>query len=114
MIDSNMKPWIIEVNHSPSFSTDSPLDFLIKKLLILDTFMLLNLKSEDKETFLKSKSKEIQNKDKEIARMKRNAEIAFENKHMGGYHRVYPNDKKPLYCSILKKMYQKKTKNVKK
>ena len=31
MLDDKLKPWIIEVNHSPSFSTDSPLDFKIKK-----------------------------------------------------------------------------------
>jgi tubulin polyglutamylase TTLL6/13 len=26
MLDANLKPYILEVNHSPSFSTDSPLD----------------------------------------------------------------------------------------
>jgi tubulin polyglutamylase TTLL6/13 len=42
-LDSNLKPWILEVNHSPSFSTDTPLDFKIKKNLITDTIKLLNL-----------------------------------------------------------------------
>ena len=42
-LDSNLKPWVLEVNHSPSFSTDSPLDFKIKKNLITDTIRLLNL-----------------------------------------------------------------------
>ena len=44
LIDSNLKPWLIEVNHSPSFCTDSPLDLIIKKYLLLDTFVLLNMK----------------------------------------------------------------------
>lgn len=43
MLDSQMKPWILEVNHDPSFETDSPLDFKIKKQLISDTLKLLNL-----------------------------------------------------------------------
>ena len=42
-LDSDLKPWIIEVNHSPSFATDTPLDFKIKKNLIADTIKLLNL-----------------------------------------------------------------------
>ena len=30
LIDSDLKPWLIEVNLSPSLSTDSPLDHEIK------------------------------------------------------------------------------------
>jgi len=43
MLDEKLKPWILEVNHSPSFSTDSPLDFKIKKNLIVDVLQLMNL-----------------------------------------------------------------------
>jgi tubulin polyglutamylase TTLL6/13 len=43
MLDDKLKPWILEVNHSPSFSTDSPLDFKIKKNLIADVLQLLNI-----------------------------------------------------------------------
>ena len=42
-LDEKLKPWILEVNHAPSFTTDSPLDFKIKKALISDTMKLLNL-----------------------------------------------------------------------
>jgi len=42
-LDDKLKPWILEVNHAPSFTTDSPLDFKIKKSLITDTIRLLNL-----------------------------------------------------------------------
>jgi len=29
-MDSNYKPWLIEINHTPSFKTDSELDETIK------------------------------------------------------------------------------------
>ena len=51
--DANLKPWILEVNHSPSFSTDSPLDFKIKKNLIIDTIKLLNLSYAKKQNYKK-------------------------------------------------------------
>ena len=34
MIDNHQKPWMIEVNHLPSFGTDSPLDLDIKERLM--------------------------------------------------------------------------------
>ena len=35
-----MKPWLLEVNHTPSFTTDTPLDDKIKGCLITDTLIL--------------------------------------------------------------------------
>ena len=43
MIDKRFRPWLIEVNQSPSFATDSPLDYKIKKAVLTDTFKMLNL-----------------------------------------------------------------------
>jgi tubulin polyglutamylase TTLL6/13 len=54
-LDSELKPWILEVNHSPSFATDSPLDFKIKKNLIADTIKLLNLSYAKKQKQKKAK-----------------------------------------------------------
>jgi tubulin polyglutamylase TTLL6/13 len=34
MIDSQLKPWLIEINHLPSFATDSPLDQEIKSKVV--------------------------------------------------------------------------------
>ena len=44
MLDSNLKPWLIEVNLSPSLACDSPLDTEIKSNLIADTFNLIGIK----------------------------------------------------------------------
>uniref|UniRef100_A0AAY4C418 Tubulin--tyrosine ligase-like protein 5 n=1 Tax=Denticeps clupeoides TaxID=299321 RepID=A0AAY4C418_9TELE len=38
LIDSNLKPWLLEVNLSPSLACDAPLDLKIKASLISDMF----------------------------------------------------------------------------
>merc|ERR1712166_1473196 len=48
MLDSKLKPWLIEVNHSPSLFTDSTLDARIKEGLVTETLSLLNLSVKDK------------------------------------------------------------------
>ena len=49
LIDTSLKPWLIEVNNLASYGTDSPLDKKIKGDLIWDTFTLLNLSVERKK-----------------------------------------------------------------
>ena len=46
MLDDNYKPWLIEVNHSPSFNTDSPIDLIIKRHLIMDSLNLINISTK--------------------------------------------------------------------
>lgn len=56
MILDDHKPIVIEVNHTPSFQTGTPLDYLIKKGLIKDTLKLMRVsQKQKKELFLKSK-----------------------------------------------------------
>ena len=43
LIDRKCRPWLLEVNHTPSFKTDSPLDYKVKFNLIYDSLKLLNL-----------------------------------------------------------------------
>ena len=49
MIDSKLKPWLIEVNHTPSFTTDTPFDYQIKSEVIKDTMKLININENDKQ-----------------------------------------------------------------
>lgn len=49
LIDSNLKPWLLEVNLSPSLATDSPLDSYIKSNLLTDMFNLIGLRKYDKK-----------------------------------------------------------------
>jgi uncharacterized membrane protein YgcG len=43
MMDTELRPWLIEVNHSPSFTVDTPLDMAIKEDLISDTIELVRI-----------------------------------------------------------------------
>ena len=55
IIDSNLKPWLLEVNLSPSLATDSPLDLYIKGNLVSDTLNLVGLRYFDKKKECMSK-----------------------------------------------------------
>ena len=44
LIDSELRPWLMEVNLSPSLTCDSPLDHAIKSNLIADTFNLIGIR----------------------------------------------------------------------
>jgi len=41
LIDENLKPWLLEVNLSPSLNTESPLDIKIKSMLMVDLFNMV-------------------------------------------------------------------------
>lgn len=60
LIDEKLKPWLIEINHAPSFATDTPLDFKMKKDVIADAFMLLGMTHKRKKKFIKSHKSYIQ------------------------------------------------------
>ena len=62
MIDKNFKPWLIEVNQSPSFMTDSPLDYNIKKNVIRDTLHMLNLSWKRKNRYISQTKNEMANR----------------------------------------------------
>ena len=48
IIDSNLKPWLLEVNLSPSLTCDSPLDLKIKHQLFVDTLNLACFRKFDR------------------------------------------------------------------
>lgn len=49
LIDSDLKPWLVEVNLSPSLASDSPLDMMIKSTLVSDTFNVIGVKRFDRK-----------------------------------------------------------------
>uniref|UniRef100_A0A670IHB1 Tubulin--tyrosine ligase-like protein 5 n=1 Tax=Podarcis muralis TaxID=64176 RepID=A0A670IHB1_PODMU len=47
LIDSSLKPWLLEVNLSPSLACDAPLDLKIKASMISDMFTLVGFVCQD-------------------------------------------------------------------
>lgn len=48
LVDSQLKPWLLEVNLSPSMQAESPLDWQIKSSLLADSFNLVGINRVDK------------------------------------------------------------------
>ena len=103
ILDKNCKPFLLEVNHAPSFATETPLDYEIKKKLFQDTFQLLGLSVERKRAKvlkmyedrknrmtqkLTLKQKNQQRKLLQDAFKKESEE--FEKKNLGNFDRIYP------------------------
>ena len=94
-----------QVNHSPSFTTDSKLDRDIKDALIYDTLLLLNLPSADKRRFVEEEKKRAKERllyksnkkdskyreeQEDLAQQWQKEIEAWEDQHLGNYRRIYP------------------------
>ncbi|XP_046363320.2 probable beta-tubulin polyglutamylase [Haliotis rufescens] len=49
LVDENLKPWLLEVNFSPSLTSDCLADILVKKPLLHDLMDMMNFKDADVE-----------------------------------------------------------------
>ncbi|XP_060138468.1 tubulin polyglutamylase TTLL13 isoform X2 [Zootoca vivipara] len=59
LLDRKLKPWLLEVNHSPSFTTDSRLDREVKDALLCDAINLINLRACDKKKVLEEDKRRV-------------------------------------------------------
>ncbi|VDK41055.1 unnamed protein product [Taenia asiatica] len=48
ILDADLKPWLLEVNRSPSFGVDQNLDLRVKSGLLKDALALVNIRVSDK------------------------------------------------------------------
>ncbi|XP_075245749.1 tubulin polyglutamylase ttll6-like isoform X2 [Convolutriloba macropyga] len=103
LLDRKMRPIVLEVNHSPSFTTDSQLDRELKDNLVLDTLGLLNFSASDRkrcqeeerkrvqDRLLKTKSRDSRKQElDELLESTTQQMIKFELEHCSGYTRIYP------------------------
>jgi len=51
MLDHKVKPWLLEVNASPSFNLDTKLDKFVKMNLISDTFKIIEANFSSKQKY---------------------------------------------------------------
>lgn len=60
MLDSKCKPWLLEVNASPSFNLDTKLDKFVKMKLIEDTFKIIEANFSSKAKYAKMEKLDAQ------------------------------------------------------
>uniref|UniRef100_A0A8D0GB96 Tubulin tyrosine ligase like 13 n=1 Tax=Sphenodon punctatus TaxID=8508 RepID=A0A8D0GB96_SPHPU len=105
LLDRKLKPWLLEVNHSPSFTTDSRLDREVKDALLADALNLINLRACDKRKVLEEDKQRVKQRLLQVHQPPREARREqlessqaawlvqaenYENSHLGGYRRIYP------------------------
>ncbi|KAK0095567.1 hypothetical protein PV326_007965 [Microctonus aethiopoides] len=108
LIDWKLKPFLLEVNHSPSFHTDAQIDRDIKESLLIDTFKILNFHQCDKKKILEEDRKRVRDRllqgintrdaisINDSVGLTRPSDDYFqeqyrwEDEHMGNFRRVYP------------------------
>lgn len=96
-LTDRLRPILLEVNHTPSFTTDTPLDLKIKKAVIGDALNMLGLTHKPEIDMKLNRGnkgiKEIRNI-KSLIKEKWNCNRAeIEELHKGGYSKIYPNGK---------------------
>ncbi|XP_078388467.1 tubulin polyglutamylase ttll6-like [Cetorhinus maximus] len=116
LMDRNLKPWLLEVNHSPSFTTDSKLDREVKDHLLYDTICLINLGASDKQKAAEEERRRVQERlwnrqtTRELRREQyENHQLAwlqqvenYEKEHLGGFRRIYPRSDSQKYDNFFK------------
>jgi len=75
MMDYKLQPWLLEVNHAPSFATESELDSVVKEQVLRDTFDLIDLNPEAR----RQKKKEARDK-MEARAMGQNRRLCLEER----------------------------------
>ncbi|EMP30691.1 Tubulin polyglutamylase TTLL5 [Chelonia mydas] len=94
LIDATLKPWLLEVNLSPSLACDAPLDLKIKASMISDMFTLVGFVCQD----LGQRSSRVAQHSSESARrnpfqkpqIKVLRRVKEENERRGGFIRIFP------------------------
>ena len=113
LIDENLKPWLLEVNLSPSLGVDSPLDLKVKSRVLTDLFTLASIQPFDREAERVQKKRRDQMRcdrlsrgepaTKQVARQRTAdgvaltpeaqravAEMDAEEAKCGGWQRIFP------------------------
>jgi len=118
MFDEDYKPWVLEVNHSPCYLTETSLDFDLKLGLITETFKLLGVDTKRRaQTLIRNVLTKLKhdgaNVPKEMMEMAKQPDRKedFENmrraeeKHLKMYKRIYPTEEnKKRFSHIIKQL----------
>ncbi|XP_013924713.1 PREDICTED: tubulin polyglutamylase TTLL13-like isoform X5 [Thamnophis sirtalis] len=117
LLDRKLKPWLLEVNHSPSFTTDSRLDREVKDALLCDAINLINLRACDKKKVLEEDKRRVKERllqphqqPREARREQMESSQAawlaqaekYEDSHLGHYRRIFPSHGTEKYSPFFK------------
>ncbi|KAL2791044.1 tubulin polyglutamylase TTLL13P, partial [Daubentonia madagascariensis] len=116
LLDHKLKPWLLEVNHSPSFTTDSRLDREVKDALLCDAMTLINLRGCDKRKVIEEDKRRVKERLFQCHQQPREArreqtesshaamldQEQYEDSHLGGYRRIYPGPDTGKYAPFFK------------
>ena len=102
MFTRSLRPILLEVNHSPSFTCDTPLDLEIKHGVIKETMKLINASRYDRSRYKKRVAAQAQSRlygggnkaqlrkiDKQI-KNKMSLRQEHENKYLKNFERIFP------------------------
>lgn len=125
ILDSDLNHYILEVNHTPSFATDSPLDWEIKQKLITDTLNLVQashsaqIKYYKKQKVLQYRRKffgvnEKLTKEQKVEERNNNKakRDLWESNYLGGFKKIYPGQsskKYQIYIAAADRLWQEYT-----
>ena len=101
MIDSNLKPYLLEVNHSPSFRTDYPIDEHVKGNLIYDTLNMMNISVKERNRLKQIREDHLKHRTMTGQRLKISEQFDIEKsikekdeymvENAGDYERIFPS-----------------------
>jgi len=60
LVDEKLKPWLLEINYTPSFSCGSELDTIIKQGVISSALTLTNVSLQEKYKCLQNQKRNFQ------------------------------------------------------
>nr|XP_055133179.1 tubulin polyglutamylase TTLL13 isoform X2 [Symphalangus syndactylus] len=116
LLDHKLKPWLLEVNHSPSFTTDSRLDQEVKDALLCDAMTLVNLRGCDKRKVMEEDKRRVKERLFQCHQQPRESrkektesshvamldQEQYEDSHLGKYRRIYPGPDTEKYARFFK------------
>ncbi|CAH0558764.1 unnamed protein product [Brassicogethes aeneus] len=99
ILDRKLNPQILEVNHSPSFHTDTTLDSDVKENLLSDMFAMMNLNFCDKRRIIREDRKRVRDRllHGTVKETNNSTDVKsfteyykLEHQNRGGFRLVYP------------------------
>lgn len=90
ILDETGKPWLLEVNHSPSFATETKFDWNLKHNLIKDTLQIITVSQKAKNSFLWKQVQEFKRRVMGKSGRTKNVRKVPVLKQIGGYELIYP------------------------